>query len=359
MDFKAQLTANRGEWAEIYTMFKLLAEGKLYAADENTNKIPEIFLPILSVIREEIKDNVYDYRVGNKIEIYFNDKFVFSLDIKEFAKQASTLFKVINSSQGASFASPETEAFMTSIFINKVKQSGEKKADIFLKIQEINSGMVLNSGFSIKTNFKAKAHLINSSEATNFIYQINDFDDSKMNKVNQINTRTKIQDRVKYIYENSSSIVFEKTYRNMTCKNLMLIDSRMPEIIGYALYNHYFNNISICYDIVDKLIDNDPLVFKNGLMYSYKFKKLLCACALGMSLGKEWDGIEEANGGYIIVKDDGDIVAHHIYNRDIFEAFLLKETKFERGSTDRHNYCKVYKENDKYYIKLNLAIRFK
>ena len=29
------LTGNKGEWSEIYVLFKLLAEGKLYAADEH------------------------------------------------------------------------------------------------------------------------------------------------------------------------------------------------------------------------------------------------------------------------------------------------------------------------------------
>ena len=36
------MTGNIGEWSELYTLFKLLADGKLYAADANTNKIPEI-----------------------------------------------------------------------------------------------------------------------------------------------------------------------------------------------------------------------------------------------------------------------------------------------------------------------------
>ena len=32
------LTANKGEWSEVYTLFKLLSEGKLYAADADLNK---------------------------------------------------------------------------------------------------------------------------------------------------------------------------------------------------------------------------------------------------------------------------------------------------------------------------------
>lgn len=35
--------------------------------------------------------------------------------------------------------------------------------------------------------------------------------------------------------------------------------------------------------------------------YRYKFKKFLTAVALGLKTTTIWDGIDEANGGYIIV----------------------------------------------------------
>ena len=33
------LTGNKGEWSEVYTLLKLLGEGKVYAGDHNLNKI--------------------------------------------------------------------------------------------------------------------------------------------------------------------------------------------------------------------------------------------------------------------------------------------------------------------------------
>lgn len=47
------MTGNIGEWSELYTLFKLLADGKLYAADADTNKIPEIYYDVLKVIRSQ------------------------------------------------------------------------------------------------------------------------------------------------------------------------------------------------------------------------------------------------------------------------------------------------------------------
>lgn len=39
------LTGNKGEWSEIYTLLKLLGEGKVYAGDQHMNKITICSIP--------------------------------------------------------------------------------------------------------------------------------------------------------------------------------------------------------------------------------------------------------------------------------------------------------------------------
>ena len=53
------LTGNKGEWSEIYTLFKLLGDGKVHAGDADMNKL-ELYYPILNIIREESKR--YEYK---------------------------------------------------------------------------------------------------------------------------------------------------------------------------------------------------------------------------------------------------------------------------------------------------------
>ena len=81
--------------------------------------------------------------------------------------------------------------------------------------------------------------------------------------------------------------------------------------------------------------------------------------ALGMTPEKDWEGQEDASGGYIVVKKDGDVVCYHIYNREDFEQYLFDYTFFDRASTSRHGFMSVYKENSEYKINLNLQIRFR
>ncbi|MBQ0090840.1 MAG: HpaII family restriction endonuclease, partial [Prevotellaceae bacterium] len=53
------LSGNKGEWSEIYTLFKLLGDGKVHAGDADMNKL-DLYYPILNIIREESKR--YEYR---------------------------------------------------------------------------------------------------------------------------------------------------------------------------------------------------------------------------------------------------------------------------------------------------------
>ena len=48
------LSGNKGEWSEVYVLLRLLANGKIYAADSELQIINDIYFPIIKIIREEI-----------------------------------------------------------------------------------------------------------------------------------------------------------------------------------------------------------------------------------------------------------------------------------------------------------------
>lgn len=100
---------------------------------------------------------------------------------------------------------------------------------------------------------------------------------------------------------------------------------------------------------------NDIVAF-----YEHKMKVLLLNAALGMTPSKEWKGRYDANGGYLVVRKDGEIVCYHFYNRNDVEDYLYHNTRFKRGSRTRHNFGSLFKgEDGKACIRLNLQIRFK
>lgn len=143
--------------------------------------------------------------------------------------------------------------------------------------------------------------------------------------------------------------------------NLTLIDSLLPDILAELVYRFFSSNDTKCIDLVNHLSNENPLCFNtqsNHPFYSYKMKRFLTDIALGMMPSRVWRGEFDATGGYLVVKDDGDILCYHIYNQNEFEDYLLNNTKLETASSTRHDFGTIYSENRVLYFKLNLQIRF-
>lgn len=86
----------------------------------------------------------------------------------------------------------------------------------------------------------------------------------------------------------------------------------------------------------------------------------MTSAALGMMPAKVWNGQYDANGGYLVVKKDGEILCYHFYDRNRFEEYLFTNAYLERSSTTRHEYALIVKGNDgALYFKLNFQVRLK
>ena len=170
---------------------------------------------------------------------------------------------------------------------------------------------------------------------------------------------TDVRGRINKIIDENGQLKYWKMNNQTFSDNLVLIDSNMDRIIAETLLYFYKDGISNCDDMVAKLERENPMNYGNVNAYKYKFKKFLTAVALGMKPATVWDGLDEATGGYIVVTKEGNVLAYHIYNRNYFEEYLLKNTKYETASTSRHDFGEVYSENGEEFIKLNLQVRFR
>ena len=366
---------NKGEWNELYVCFKFLANGRMDNADEFGNKTGD-YLEITKIFREDDEGTkTYIRNIEyNVVDIYLNGNLIKNIPFSDFDNMADLLFVNMklarkrqsiqtllaqNPKNKQGFPIPEIENFMQDILMNTVSQSYAHKADIEFEIKDIHTGSQNRVAYSIKSNFKnSKATLINASEATNFVYKLYNMNDNLMNTINSIDTTSKIIDRIQFMRQNVIQIEFRNTYRPLAKQNLRRVDSLLPEIISELLKIHYITGITSVKEVIEILTKNDPFSFNDDYAYIYKFKKFLTACALGLDIGKRWDGLEEATGGMIIVQDDGDIISFHLYDRNLFEEFLFNSVKFERASTSKHKFAEVYKVNNDYFFNLNLQIRY-
>ena len=357
-----RISGNKGEWSELYAFIRLLYLGKLYAADENVKKLDDIFFPILKILREDHSKKLIEYVIDSTtgdVDIIIEKEKVATISRDTLRQMSEELFSKILAGNNHAFEIDNAINMMELLNVTQISAASSDKTDITMQIHDINTGFNPICGFSIKSELGSAPTLLNASGATNFIYEVSGLTVEDVERINSINTSTKIIDRINAIYE-TGSLKFVKISNEKFSDNLMLIDSNMEKMIAELLLEYYKNSESHCKKLVEKIEEKNPLGYPSGKgFYEYKFKKFLCSVALGMMPSKSWNGKDEANGGYVIVKHDGDVVAYHIYNRNAFEEYLLNNTKFERGSSTRHNFGTLYiGEGNKIYINLNLQIRF-
>ncbi len=356
------LTGNKGEWSEIYTLLKIISDQELYAGDKDLNKIESLIFPIIKVLRTE-SNGTYEFTYDDSLVIIKNGLLQFKIPISDFHKQASDLLSSLKKATGASFSFPTTEKFLSSFHCHSLKAGSSAKTDIQVVIHDLRTRVTPVLGFSVKSQLGDPSTLLNASKATNFIYRLEriSLSEKDINDINSISTKSKIKDRANVIKNNNGSFLFEKIENPIFNNNLVLIDSSLPIILSNILYLYFTTDYSTTKDLVDQTTILNPLGYdlsSKHPFYSYKIKRFLTDIALGMMPSKVWTGELDATGGYLIVKDTGDILCYHIYNRNEFEDYLLNNTKLETASSSRHNFGNIFRENGRLYFKLNLQIRF-
>lgn len=353
------IKGNKGEWSEIYTLLKVIADKQLFVGDSNLNKVENLIFPIIKVLRDE-SNGTFEFSYDKDIVIINNNNTVIKIQINQFQKQAHFLLTKLKEKTKSTFSIPEIEEFINSFNSNSLKAKSTVKSDIRIVIHDQRTGMNPELGFSIKSQLGGASTLLNAGKTTNFVYKVNraNLTDKQIEEINSINTKSKIRDRVEKLKGN---LQFESLESSIFKGNLLLIDSALPKIISEILLLFFASNYSKISDLVAEISRTNPIGFdlqNKHPYYPYKIKRFLTDIALGMMPSKVWTGKLDATGGYLIVKDNGEILCYHIYNRNEFEDYLYANTKLETASSTRHEFGTVYEQNGQFYFKLNLQIRF-
>lgn len=358
------IKGNKGEWSEFYAFIKILTDGELFAADENLEVLREKFFTVLKIIREE-KDGKksYDISKGNGETEITDGKgnTLGTVELSKIKNRVSEIFSEMKRGSSATFEISLAEQTMRDLRCSQIKASSGRKADLSVVVHDRIAPTFPELGFSIKSMLGSPSTLLNASRATNFVFEIKNFPKEEVGHANGASGNSKLRDKAKEIYTTGADLEFESMDSEGFRRNLRKIDSNLPEIIAEIL-KYYYNGKGVRLpELVDRLSENRELSEKldlNKSDYEYKIKNFLSAVALGMTPKKEWDGFAKAHGGYIIVKENGEVVCYHLYNRDEFEEYLYRNTKLDTPSTTRHSFGEIYEEGGKTKIKYNLQIRF-
>ena len=217
-----------------------------------------------------------------------------------------------------------------------------KEADIFADETELSESR--------------KLMLLKSDRTTNIVYRVDGISKEQAIKINSIETVDKIQKRMVKIRECGGTLSYFNIESKIFRNNLIMVDSKMPEILGCMLLDSYSENVNDCRTLVDMTCEKNPIGYSDTSIYQYKVKQFLFSCAAGLTSTTYWDGLYRTDIGFDIVNADGERIAYNIYNRSIFEQYLFNNAFFQQSCMDECDCMKVYYEEGEMYIKLNVQI---
>lgn len=358
------INGNKGEWSEFYAFLKILVDRKLFAADENLELLKDKYYLVLKIIREEARQGKKTYDItsdDDTIKIFDADGNEIALvDGSKIKPRVSQIFSEMMAATKTTFSMELADKTMSELHCTQIKAGSSRKADIVAVIHDRISPIFPELGFSIKSMLGSPSTLLNAGKTTNFIFKVENLN-IDTGSINEIDTASKVRDRLSAIENNGGNLVFHDVVNENFKKNLRKIDYVLPDIIAEVVKAYYLGKGSTLPELVDSPEENSILQERfelNRSDYEFKLKSFLVAVALGMTPSKEWDGFTKAHGGYIVVKENGEVVCYHLYNRDEFQEYLYRNTGLETASTSRHDFATLYRENDEVRIKLNLQIRF-
>jgi hypothetical protein len=175
-------------------------------------------------------------------------------------------------------------------------------------------------------------------------------------KINDIKTSRKIIDRIAAIRAGGAKLEFLRLESDVFTRNLRMVDSAMPALLANLFLESYSVPGKKIPEVIDSYVNQNPEEDR-GLI-EYRIKNLLVSSALGMVPGTEWNGLDEASGGFIAVKEDGELVCFQIYDRNILKEYLYTHTKFDTPSSGRTGLGELSERDGSVGFKLTLQIRF-
>jgi type II restriction enzyme len=358
MNNQKQTTGNTGEWSELYALAFLLANGGAYGADKDQKKKADLFYKVLKIIfAEKVGREKMTYEINNDlVDIFSGTNKVVSIKVQKIQGVLKRMFDSLSAkNEGRAFPLEAGSEMMQILHKEVIRASSFDKKDLDLVVLDVKTNLPSPEvGFSIKSQLGSPSTLINASKATNFTFEVLDGDMKVPKQLPKLHEKN-VKDNVNLLLTSGYNIVFNKVDSETFQNNLSLIDSNLPNYIAKILLSYYSRGASNLDDLVEL---NFPSADKQSKQPIHKIKEFVSVMALGMMPNTNWNGILTSLGGFLLVKKDGDVLCYYLYNLEDFQEYLLSNTKLDTPSTTRYGIGKIIEENGRFFIKLNLQVRF-
>ena len=352
--------ATKREWSELYTFFRLLDKGEVYAGSPQVKKNEDECLPIALIQREE-HDGTRKYIIEQD-EVHIVSETMDARILRtRFAEMADTILKGIKASSEDVVVSPEgVEEFLDEVSVFDLEAKTDDRTDFYVAFYHVNSPLI---GFNVRSRLSAMNPLLDGGRSANLKYEQTGikFANPMINQVNAINTINEVYERLMLIERLGGILKYSDVADRVFRSNLLMIDLHFPRVIAEMLRIMHTEGVIKISELTDRIKEMNPLKIKEELLvkhgfYEYKMKQFLLALALGMRPAKIFTGEDSAVSGMLLVDGKGEVLCYQKADRKTFEDFLFNNSRLEKGAIEKDKYGFLERENGMTYFKLNLKI---
>lgn len=352
--------ATKREWAELYTFFRILADGVIYPGTATARKDMEKPLPVALVRREE-HDGTRLYKIDGA-NIHLKGE---NIDLKiardRFGEMAELVLVLLKSTSDELIESPEEiERFLAEVIIYNLTARAADRTDLYIAFWDTRAPL---SGFGIRSRIGGMDPLLDGGRSANLKFEQCGvrFAVPTQNKINLLESPHEVTDRMLMIERLGGVLKYADAADKIFKSNLSMIDLHFPRLLAEMLRIMHLEGITRTDELTERIKTVNPLkikdelIFKHGF-YEYKMKQFLLALALGMRPAKLYNGTDSTVSGFLFVDGSGEVLCYHKTDKEIFQDFLFHNSRFEKGAVEKDKYGLLERENGLYYFKLNAKI---
>lgn len=375
--------ATKRETGELYTFFRLLADGKVAPGTSEGEKKDSETRPVALIQREEHDGTRRYYIEENDIRIVSGTKDrqgqflpaengeTMQVPREDFAAAAQLLLALLRGESttkeegnGDEIEIPDgLEAFLDTLRIYNLEARTDDRTDLSIAFWHADA---LLSGFTVRCRLSPMNPLLDGGRTANLKFEQTGvkFAVPTVNKVNALpSSPTEVADRMRMIERLGGQLKYADVADRVFRCNLLMIDLHFPRLLAEMVRTMHLEGITRTAELTQRMREVNPLKIKEELIarhgfYEHKVKQFLTALALGMRPAKIYNGTDSAIEGILYVTPDGEIRYYHQSDRRTLSDFLYQNTRFEKGPTEKDKYGYLERENGVWYFKLNAKIGF-
>lgn len=352
--------ASKREWGELYAFFRLLVDGKVYAGTSDVVRNEAHCIPVAMVQREE-HDGTRQYIIEDDDIHIMGENMDKHIPREDFEMVAGLVLEAIRGSKENEVTSPDgVEEFLDEVAIFDLEAKTDDRTDFSIAFYTVDAPL---RGFCVRSRLGMMLPLMDGGRSANFKFEQTGirFAAPTVNKINAFGEEDDVIGRMLMLERLGGSLKYNDVADKVFRSNLSLIDLHMGRLLAEMTRLMWLDGITRVSDLTEEIKKLNPLKIKDELIhkhhyYEYKIKEFLLALANGMRPAKIYDGTDSAIDGFLFVTGAGEVLCYQRSDRQEFADFLFKNSRLEKGSTEKDKYGYLERENGVYYFKLNLKV---